>query len=123
MSDPEPTVTLGSVLSVVFGSIAVVVRAIFNIQWSWYFSWLVHILALPWKIVLIPLSFIARVLLVVFAPALYIVAYVFSWVRAVFAFLALLEVGELARFEMNPLTAYDAALVYFCKKIMLFFNR
>ncbi|CAM1508453.1 Fc.00g053010.m01.CDS01 [Cosmosporella sp. VM-42] len=91
MSDPEPTLTLGSVLSVIFDSLGAIVRAVFNIQWSWYFAWLIHILSLPWKIVMIPLSFVARVLLVVFAPALYIVSYVFSWVKAVFAFLALLE--------------------------------
>lgn len=89
MSEPsEP-----SVFSIILNTLGLVARTVYGIEWSRYFSWLLRVIALPWKILLIPLSFFANVLLVLFAPILHLLSYFVSWARAVMAFIISLEVS------------------------------
>lgn len=83
-----------SAFSIVVDTVGLIARNLVNIQWSWYLAWLIHILALPWKVLLVPLSFFAHVLLVIFAPILYMLSYILSWARQVMAFLVSLEVSR-----------------------------
>ncbi|KND93747.1 hypothetical protein TOPH_01738 [Tolypocladium ophioglossoides CBS 100239] len=80
-----------SSLSAILDAVAVVARAVWGINWSWYLSWLVHIVALPLRLLWILLSFIASFLLVLLAPALYVVSYFLSWMNAIVAFVVGLE--------------------------------
>ncbi|KAF7543746.1 hypothetical protein G7046_g9938 [Stylonectria norvegica] len=80
-----------STAAIIFSSLSSLARSIASVHWARYLSWLVHLLSLPWKLVLIPLRFVARVLLVVLAPALYMGAYFLSWIRAAWGFAASLE--------------------------------
>ncbi|KAM0343288.1 hypothetical protein ACHAPU_008738 [Fusarium lateritium] len=63
----------------------------FSFNWSGLFSRLFTIIGFPFRLILIPLSLIANVLLTVFAPALYLFSYAVAGVRSVWAFFASLE--------------------------------
>ncbi|POR35951.1 Uncharacterized protein TPAR_03858 [Tolypocladium paradoxum] len=80
-----------STLSAVLDTVALVARALWGINWSWYLSWLVHIVALPLRLLWIPLSYMASFLLVLFAPALCLLSYFLSWMNALVAFFVGLE--------------------------------
>ncbi|KAH6892076.1 hypothetical protein B0T10DRAFT_546899 [Thelonectria olida] len=64
---------------------------LWSIQWSLRFSQLLSILYLPFRLILYPLRTIVNVLLVVFAPAIYVLAFILSLIRSIIDFLASLE--------------------------------
>jgi hypothetical protein len=66
-----------------------------SIQWSLRFSQLLSILYFPFRLIIYPLRLIVDVLLVVFAPAIYVFSFILSLIRSVFDFLASLEVRAL----------------------------
>ena len=94
MADPQQSAisTIVEPLTLVFSTIFGVVRAV---PWTAIVSRLATVLALPWKIVLIPLTFFVHVLLAVFAPLIHILAFGWGVVQGIFGFLASLEVSSL----------------------------
>ncbi|KAF4989997.1 hypothetical protein FGRMN_8771 [Fusarium graminum] len=68
----------------------------FSFNWSGLFSRLLTIVGFPFRLILIPLSLTANVLLTVFAPALYLFSYTVAGVQSVWAFFASLEFGAAA---------------------------
>ncbi|EHK27416.1 uncharacterized protein TRIVIDRAFT_131106, partial [Trichoderma virens Gv29-8] len=54
-------------------------------------SFLGRILIFPLRLVSIPLSYLLSALRIVFAPAIYLVAYITSWFRAIFDFIIALQ--------------------------------
>jgi hypothetical protein len=84
----EPTA-----ISVILEPIGLIFSGLASVHWSWYISRLGALLALPWKIALVPLAFTARILLVIFAPLIYILSFTLLCIRTVFTFITSLEVG------------------------------
>ncbi|CVK93395.1 uncharacterized protein FPRO_04270 [Fusarium proliferatum ET1] len=74
-----------------FDIVVAVFSFLFSFNWSGFFSRLFTIISFPFRLILIPLSFLLNILLVVFAPAIYLVSYTLAGVRSVWAFLASLE--------------------------------
>ncbi|RKL34482.1 hypothetical protein BFJ72_g9214 [Fusarium proliferatum] len=74
-----------------FDIVVAVFSFLFSFNWSGFFSRLFTIISFPFRLILIPLSFLLNILLVVFAPAIYLVSYTLGGVRSVWAFLASLE--------------------------------
>ena len=91
----EPTTNS---LNTILEPIALVVGTIFTglgrIHWSWWLSQLLYLASLPVKLVLVPLSFLGRVLLVILAPVLAILSYAWAAVSVVGSFIAGLEVCQ-----------------------------
>ncbi|KAL7949138.1 hypothetical protein V8C42DRAFT_313421 [Trichoderma barbatum] len=54
-------------------------------------SFLTRVLIFPLRLVSIPLSYLLSLLRIVFAPAIYLVAYIASWCRVVFEFIVALQ--------------------------------
>ncbi|KAM0558458.1 hypothetical protein ACHAPJ_004648 [Fusarium lateritium] len=108
MSDSLPTSTIVAATSsdqpsstvspfiLAFDIIVAIFSFIFSFNWSLFFSRLFTIVTFPFRLIIIPLSFVANVLLTVFAPAIYLFSYGVAGVRAVWAFLASLEFGAAA---------------------------
>ncbi|KAF7546452.1 hypothetical protein G7Z17_g8444 [Cylindrodendrum hubeiense] len=80
-----------SILSLVLDAFAAVFSFIFSIHWSLRLYQLFSLVALPFRLILHPLRFIAGILLTLFAPAIYFVSFGLSGVRALASFLASLE--------------------------------
>ncbi|UNI19092.1 hypothetical protein JDV02_005308 [Purpureocillium takamizusanense] len=81
-----------AILSGAFDLLVRLARSLWAVPWRWALSQLVHVVALPLRLVVwLPLSYVARFLLVLFAPALYAVSYASSCVRAAIAFVVSLE--------------------------------
>ncbi|KAG4291135.1 hypothetical protein FPRO06_03021 [Fusarium proliferatum] len=74
-----------------FDIVVAVFSFLFSFNWSGFFSRLFTIISFPFRLILIPLSFLLNILLVVFAPAIYLVSYTLAGLRSVWAFLASLE--------------------------------
>ncbi|EXM07797.1 hypothetical protein FOIG_02726 [Fusarium odoratissimum NRRL 54006] len=74
-----------------FDIVVAVFSFLFSFNWSGFFSRLFAIISFPFRLILIPLSFVLNILLVVFAPAIYLFSYTLAGVRSVWAFLASLE--------------------------------
>ncbi|KAJ4250586.1 hypothetical protein NW762_011845 [Fusarium torreyae] len=85
---PSPTV---SPFILAFDIIVAIFGFIFSFNWSLFFSRFFTIVTFPFRLIIIPLSFVANVLLTVFAPAIYLFSYGVAGVRAVWDFLASLE--------------------------------
>lgn len=85
-SDPTAVSVIVEPLVLIFTSLA-------NIHWGWWFSHLASLVAFPLKLLLIPLSFIGRLVLAVLSPILFILSYILACISAVFAFIASLEVS------------------------------
>ncbi|RKK36943.1 hypothetical protein BFJ63_vAg6716 [Fusarium oxysporum f. sp. narcissi] len=79
-----------------FDIVVAVFSFLFSFNWSGFFSRLFTIISFPFRLILIPLSFVLNILLVVFAPAIYLFSYTLAGVRSVWAFLASLEFGAAA---------------------------
>ncbi|KAI1048245.1 hypothetical protein LB506_002202 [Fusarium annulatum] len=79
-----------------FDIVVAVFSFLFSFNWSGFFSRLFTIISFPFRLILIPLSFLLNILLVVFAPAIYLVSYTLAGLRSVWAFLASLEFGAAA---------------------------
>ncbi|CCT65559.1 uncharacterized protein FFB20_08909 [Fusarium fujikuroi] len=79
-----------------FDIVVAVFSFLFSFNWSGFFSRLFTIISFPFHLILIPLSFLLNILLVVFAPAIYLVSYTLAGIRSVWAFLASLEFGAAA---------------------------
>ncbi|KAI1025410.1 hypothetical protein LB504_012579 [Fusarium proliferatum] len=79
-----------------FDIVVAVFSFLFSFNWSGFFSRLFTIISFPFRLILIPLSFLLNILLVVFAPAIYLVSYTLAGVRSVWVFLASLEFGAAA---------------------------
>ena len=62
------------------------------VPWSRYLSWAGAVLALPLRLVWVPVRFLAAVVLGLLAPVLHMLSYALSWVAAIYAFFAGLEV-------------------------------
>lgn len=92
---PKPNMSERSAISSIYEPIAHVVKALYNVQWSWYFSVIGRILAIPWRLVSTPLAFTLRLVLFVLAPVIHILSYTLSWFNAVLAFFVSLEVSDL----------------------------
>ncbi|KAK4072563.1 hypothetical protein Trihar35433_4627 [Trichoderma harzianum] len=60
------------------------------------FSFLGRILIFPLRLASVPLSYLLSALRIVFAPAIYLVAYVTSWCRGVFDFILALQLATAA---------------------------
>lgn len=88
----EPTA-----LSAVLEPLALIARAIYSglskINWSWWTSRLASLLALPFRALAIPLKILFGVLYVVFAPVVYVLAFLWSVVAGVAGFIVSLEVS------------------------------
>lgn|SRR5687768_3370782 len=85
MADPTATSAILDPLRLIFNTLR-------SINWTFYISWLIHLISLPLRLLLIPLRFLASVLFVLFSPGLYILGYIYGWVTAVLGFMASLEV-------------------------------
>ncbi|KAF4992788.1 hypothetical protein FDECE_13618 [Fusarium decemcellulare] len=92
----EPPSSTVSPFLIVFGIVSAVFRFIFSFNWSLLFSRVFQVVAFPFRLILIPLSFITNILLTLFAPAIYIFSYALAGVRSVIAFFASLEFGAAA---------------------------
>ncbi|KAF9775915.1 hypothetical protein IL306_005912 [Fusarium sp. DS 682] len=88
---PEQASPTVSPFIIAFDIIVAIFSFLFSFNWSGFFSRLFLIISFPFRLILIPLSFIAKILLVVFAPAIYLFSYTLAGVRSVWAFLASLE--------------------------------
>ncbi|KAG5806709.1 hypothetical protein H9Q74_007310 [Fusarium xylarioides] len=86
--EASPTV---SPFILAFDIVVAVFSFLFSFNWSGFFSRLFTIISFPFRLILIPLSFVLNILLVVFAPAIYLFSYTLAGVRSVWAFLASLE--------------------------------
>ncbi len=99
MEDAEPhparavAAAVLAVLSGAFDLIARVVLSLWAVPWRWLLSQLVRVIALPLRLVWLPLSYVASFLRVLFAPALYVASYALSCVNAFIAFVVSLEVS------------------------------
>ncbi|KYK56799.1 hypothetical protein DCS_03805 [Drechmeria coniospora] len=89
MSEPSTS-------SAILDTVAVVARGLWSVRWSWYLSWLGRLIALPLRLLWIPLSYAASFFLALCAPAIYIASYLWSCVRVVLSFVASLEFGTAA---------------------------
>ncbi|RKK90443.1 hypothetical protein BFJ71_g11597 [Fusarium oxysporum] len=58
-----------------FDIVVAVFSFLFSFNWSGFFSRLFTIISFPFRLILIPLSFVLNILLVVFAPAIYLFSY------------------------------------------------
>ncbi|GJN74582.1 hypothetical protein PLICBS_008673 [Purpureocillium lilacinum] len=102
MEDAEPhparavAAAVLAVLSGAFDLIARVVLSLWAVPWRWLLSQLVRVIALPLRLVWLPLSYVASFLRVLFAPALYVASYALSCVNAFIAFVVSLEFGAAA---------------------------
>ncbi|KAF4455260.1 hypothetical protein F53441_2410 [Fusarium austroafricanum] len=74
-----------------FDIIVAIFSFLFSFNWSGFFSRLFRIISFPFRLIILPLSLISNILLVVFAPAIYLFSYTIAGVRSVWAFLASLE--------------------------------
>lgn len=114
MSDP-------TAVSVILDPLVLIFNGLRSIHWRFYFSWAVHLIALPLRLLLIPLRLIASALFVLFSPALYILGYIYGCVTTVLGFLASLEVS--LPLCLVLLEEYHAdlliAIVHFCKILEL----
>lgn len=90
MADADPTVS--TLIAILINTLSAIARGIYRIPWTWLAVSLFRIVLWPLRMILIPLSFVANVLLTVFAPALYILSYFLSWLDAIAGFFASLEV-------------------------------
>lgn len=86
MADP-------TAISVILDPLALVFNTVRSLNWSLYLSWAFTVVAFPFKILIIPLSFFANILFVALSPAFYIVAYAYSGVKVVLGLIASLEVS------------------------------
>lgn len=101
LADPTATTAASSPVSpsalspllIVLDILSALFRFLFSINYSLLITRIFHVVALPFRIILYPLSFVANILLTLLAPAIYTVSYVLAGVRAVMAFFAGLEVG------------------------------
>lgn len=94
-SNPDP----GGV-SIVVGTVKLIVNALISIPWLRYLSLAGRVLVWPLRIIIVPFSLVARVLLVVFSPLIYVLSFVLSCISTTFAFIASLEVRERLPFPM-----------------------
>ncbi|KFA61030.1 hypothetical protein S40285_07427 [Stachybotrys chlorohalonatus IBT 40285] len=85
-SNPDP----GGV-SIVVGTVKLIVNALISIPWLRYLSLAGRVLVWPLRIIIVPFSLVARVLLVVFSPLIYVLSFVLSCISTTFAFIASLE--------------------------------
>ncbi|KAM5377476.1 hypothetical protein ACJZ2D_005015 [Fusarium nematophilum] len=92
----EPTSSTISPLLVALGFISAIFRFIFSFNWLLLLTRAFHVFAFPFRLILFPLSLVANLLLVLFAPAIYIASYSLAGLRMVFAFFASLEFGAAA---------------------------
>lgn len=112
---PSPTI---SPFILAFNIVVAVFSWFFSFNWSGLFSRLFTVIRLPFRLILLPLSFVVNILLTVFAPAIYLFSYTVSGVRSVWAFFASLEVWP------NPTQSQDRitkliiiATLHLCKAI------
>ena len=90
------TNTISAVLEpllLLLSALASLVRAV---PWAAMASRLATLAALPWRIALIPLSFLAGVLHALLAPVIHLVAFTWGLVQSVLGLLAALEVSFLS---------------------------
>ncbi|KAM0248477.1 hypothetical protein ACHAP5_003423 [Fusarium lateritium] len=85
---PSPTI---SPFILAFNIVVAVFSWFFSFNWSGLFSRLFTVIGFPFRLILLPLTFIANVLLTVFAPAIYLFSYTVSGARSIWAFFASLE--------------------------------
>ncbi|KAI9158742.1 hypothetical protein HJFPF1_06740 [Paramyrothecium foliicola] len=77
--------------AVITDTLALIFRGIRSIHWAWFLSWLGRILIFPIKLMLLPVTFVGRILLVVLSPALYVFSYIGSSVKAIIDYIASFE--------------------------------
>ncbi|KAJ6783931.1 hypothetical protein PWT90_02114 [Aphanocladium album] len=82
--------------SAALDTVLYVVRSVWSVQWGWYLSRVVRLAALPLSLVTVPLSYVAEVLLVVFAPLLYLVSFLVSSARGIASLLVSLKLSAAA---------------------------
>ncbi|KAM4056050.1 hypothetical protein HRG_002974 [Hirsutella rhossiliensis] len=80
-----------SALHAILDTAALVARALWRLPWAASLARLARLAALPLGLLAWPLSCLAAVLRILFAPALHVAAYLLSWGRAVVALIASLE--------------------------------
>jgi hypothetical protein len=73
-TEQEASPSPSSPPSIILESLLFIFYAIRGIHWSWYMSWLLRIIVWPIKMVLLPVSFAARIALVLLSPARYILS-------------------------------------------------
>ncbi|KAJ6438643.1 activator subunit [Purpureocillium lavendulum] len=96
-----------AVLSGALDLIAHAARSLWAVPWRWLLGELLGqlgqlaqlvraVVAAPLRLVWLPLSYVARFLLVLFAPAIYLASYALAWANALVAFVVSLEFGAAA---------------------------
>ncbi|KAK7398292.1 hypothetical protein QQX98_012336 [Neonectria punicea] len=93
MADP---VTIGpsaspSVLSITLDVLTGIFSFVRSIHWTLRLSQLLSVVALPFRLVLYPLRFVASIFLTLFAPAIYLVSYSMAGIQAMVSFFISLE--------------------------------
>ncbi|RBR11398.1 uncharacterized protein FIESC28_09012 [Fusarium coffeatum] len=74
-----------------FDIIVAIFTWLFSFNWSGFFLRIFAIVSFPFRLILFPLSIVANILLVIFAPVIHLFSYAAACVRSVWAFLAGLE--------------------------------
>jgi hypothetical protein len=80
-------------LSILFDTTHRVAKSLWSVHWSRHLSRLASLSTAPVRVAWAPLSYILEVLLVLFAPVIYLVAWAAFAVRACFAIVVSLKVS------------------------------
>ncbi len=85
--------------SAALATVVYVARSLWSIPWRRYLALIGRLVALPLSLVTVPLSYVAEVLLIVFAPLIYLVALLATSAQSTLSLLASLKVRVVARFS------------------------
>lgn len=83
--------------SVALDTVAHIAKSVWSVQWGWYLASIPRLLAVPLSLVMTPFSYAAEVLLVIFAPLLYLIGFLAASVHGLASLLVSLKVRVCAR--------------------------
>lgn len=96
-SEDAPNISDANPLSMILDPLALIFSTLYaglsKIHWSWWTSRLVSLLGLPFRVLAVPLKIVFGVLYVLFAPVIYVLAFMWDLVNGVAGFIVSLEVS------------------------------
>lgn len=101
----EPT-AISVILEPITLILSTVTTALTSIHYSWWASRLASLLALPWKLLMVPFRLVASILLVVFSPVLLVLSYVVAMGGVLWRLMASLEVSSPSHYSCRCRQTY-----------------
>lgn len=90
MSEPSPLASILEPIALIAGTLY---TGLSKIHWSWWWARLGSLFALPFRVLAVPLKILFGVLYVVFAPVIYVLAFLWSIVTGIVGVIVSLEVS------------------------------